>query len=341
MRCGSGNRWSQRGAAPIRRQSPDIMRRQCPRFVVIAAVVIAGACTLPEPRLPPAAGLSVPGRLAVRVKGRVMTVPLEQYVLGTVLAELTPVEEAPPVVARLYEVQAVVARSYATAHVGRHRAEGFDLCDSTHCQLYDPARIGSSRFSAAAAEAVRRTAGEVLRYGRRAVDALYHADCGGQTAAADAVWGGPAVPYLRGTKDDVPATAHRVWQFGTTGEAIRAALNRYTRMAVGARLTGIDVILRDDSGRAASLAVRGERDRVVRGEDLRAVLNSSLGGRAIQSTRFTVRRTGASYTFEGSGFGHGVGLCQAGAAARARRGDPLRDILRAYFGDAALTRARR
>jgi stage II sporulation protein D len=305
-------------------------------FAIVAAAT--AACTLPAPRVPAAPGITVPNRLAVRAGGRVVTIPLEEYVLGSVLAEVTPVGESADVVARIYEVQAVVARTYAAAHVGRHHADEFDLCDTTHCQLYDPARIRSSRFSAAAAAAVRRTAGQVLRYGPRTVDALYHADCGGATASAEAVWGGRSLPYLHGATDDVPATSHRKWTFSTTADAIRKALNQDPRTAVGARFTAIDVLVRDDSGRAASLALRGERYRVVRGEDLRAALNRSLGEQALPSTRFSVTRAGPSYRFDGSGFGHGVGLCQAGAAARARRGDTLAAILRAYFGSAALAR---
>jgi stage II sporulation protein D (peptidoglycan lytic transglycosylase) len=301
-----------------------------------SAVAVAAACALPAPRVPVAPGVSLPDRIDVRLKGRVTSVRFEDYVLGSALAEVTPVGESPAAVSRIYEVQAIIARTYAVAHLGRHRGEGFDVCDATHCQLYDPARIATSRFSAVAAEAVRRTAGEVLTYGRRPVDALYHADCGGSTSAADAIWGGRPLPYLRGTGDDLPAATHRTWTFSTGAEALRSALNRDPRTAVGTRFTGIDVNSRDEGGRATSLTVRGSQDRVVRGEDLRAVLNRSLGDRAIQSTRFAIRRTGTSYTFEGTGFGHGVGLCQAGAAARARRGDELSDILRTYFADASL-----
>jgi len=331
---------SRRPAAPIRRTI--VSRFSRPVFAALAvAVAVAGACALPAPRVPAAPGVGLPDRIAVRLKGRVTSVPFEEYVLGSALAEVTPVGESPAAVSRIYEVQAIIARTYAVAHLGRHRADGFDVCDATHCQLYDPARIATSRFSAVAADAVRRTAGEVLIYGRRPVDALYHADCGGSTSAADAIWGGRPLPYLRGTADDLPSVTHRTWTFTAGAEALRAALNRDPRTAVGARFTGIDIASRDDGGRATNVTVRGTQDRVVRGEDFRAVLNRSLGERAIQSTRFAIRRSGASYTFEGTGFGHGVGLCQAGAAARARRGDELSDILRTYFADASLAIAGR
>jgi len=280
----------------------------------------------------------VPEVVRVRTKGVIVSVPLEDYVLGSALAEATPVNDTLTAAERIYEVQAVLARTYATAHVGRHRAEGFDVCDATHCQLYDPARIKTSRFTAVAHEAVQRTSGEVLRYGRWPIDALFHADCGGSTAAADAVWGGPSLPYLMARRDDLPVISHRAWNFTTSGDALRDAFNRDGRTAVGVRLTGIEIVGRDDSGRAATIALRGEHDRVVRGEDLRAVLNRTLGDRAIQSTRFTLTRQAGSYAFAGSGFGHGVGLCQAGAAARARRGDSVAGILAAYFTGAQVSR---
>jgi stage II sporulation protein D len=299
---------------------------------------MAAGCGLPDPRVPAAGAPRVPEVVRVRTKGVIVSVPLEDYVLGSALAEATPVNDTLTAAERIYEVQAVLARTYATAHVGRHRAEGFDVCDATHCQLYDPARIKTSRFAAVAREAVQRTSGEVLRYGRWPIDALFHADCGGSTAAADAVWGGPSLPYLMPRRDDLPVISHRAWNFTTTGDALRDAFNRDGRTAVGVRLTGIEIVGRDDSGRAATIALRGEHDRVVRGEDLRAVLNRTLGDRAIQSTRFTLTRQAGSYAFAGSGFGHGVGLCQAGAAARARRGDSVAEILAAYFTGASVSR---
>ncbi len=96
------------------------------------------------------------------------------------------------------------------------------------------------------------------------------------------------------------------------------------------------MVSRDDSGRAAELGVRGEHAYTVRGDVLRAALNQTLGERAIQSTRFTLTRTGTRYDFAGTGFGHGVGLCQRGAAARARRGDSVEAILGTYFPGARI-----
>jgi stage II sporulation protein D len=123
-----------------------------------------------------------------------------------------------------------------------------------------------------------------------------------------------------------------------TVDELRAALNADDRSRVGRRLTDLQVSARDPSGRAERVTIQGDRPITLRGEDLRAILNRTVGDRGIQSTRFTLSRVGASFRFEGQGFGHGVGLCQIGAAARARRGDSLDDILAAYYKGATLIR---
>ena len=305
---------------------------------MLAASGFASACDATAVRLPSAARLSAPRQVRVRRAGRVASVSLEEYTLAAALAEVAPVNENPATVARIYEVQAVLARSYAASHVGRHRTDGFDLCDNEHCQMYDPARIRSSRFAAVARAAVERTAGVILSYGQRPAEALFHADCGGYTAASDAIWGGAPVPYLRATPHACKSATHRAWSSSFTRDELRAVFNRDARSRVGARLTGLDIRRRDVSGRAMEVVLAGEASRSLRGEDFRAILNRHLGQKTIQSTRFSMRVTGAGFTFQGTGFGHGVGMCQAGAAAHARQGASVKDIFDTYFHGAQLSK---
>jgi stage II sporulation protein D len=93
------------------------------------------------------------------------------------------------------------------------------------------------------------------------------------------------------------------------------------------------VASRDESGRAAELELDGETPRRIRGDALRAIMNRAFGVQSVMSTRMAItqHRAGEQYRFAGSGFGHGVGLCQVGAAARARRGDSLERILAVYY----------
>ena len=309
--------------------------------IVLASGFVAASCAplsggTPVLRPVPVAALALPQHVLVRVAGKVVSVDLESYVGDTILSEVSPLGEPDDVIARIFEVQAIVARSYAVTQIGRHRGEGFDVCDSTHCQLYQPSRRQTSRFAAAALEAAQRTRGVVLTFDARPVEALFHADCGGATAAADAVWGGQPVPYLQATVDDLPDPTHRPWRATATVEQVRKALNQDERTAVGRRLDSIVVASRDSSGRAAGLSVRGERSFTVRGDVLRSVLNRTLGERSVMSTMFTVQRQSSEYVFAGTGFGHGVGLCQRGAASRLRRGDSVSNVLRTYYAGAKL-----
>ena len=315
---------------------PVLSRRA---WIALAGTGVLAACGMPRPRTPRGAGLAAPSHLAVRQAGRVRTVRLEDYVLGSALAEVTPLDEASSTVERVYEVQTVLARSFAVANIGRHEADGFDLCDTSHCQLYEPDRLRTSRFAPAGRAAVERTAGLVLAFAQRPADALFHADCGGHTAAIESVWGGGAVPYLGGMADAVPASAHRAWAVTIARDDLRKMLNDDPRSRTG-RFDGLDVQRRDASGRAMEVALRGGEPRVVRGEILRTIVNRTLGDRTLQSTRFTVQATSSGFTFRGTGFGHGVGLCQRGAIARARRGESLQQILRAYYGGADLAALR-
>jgi stage II sporulation protein D len=311
-------------------------------LILISLVGFAGmaACgpSRPASVVVPPPGVDVPARVQVRVAGQITSVALDDYVLGAVLSEVTPLDETPAAVDRIYEVQAIIARTYVVSQIGRHRAEGFDVCDTTHCQIYDPARIRTSRFAAVARAAVTRTHGRVLAYGGHVAEALFHADCGGSTTGADAVWGGRALPYLRAIVDNLTPETHRKWEVNATNEQLRVALNADARTSVGKTLSAIEIVSVDDSGRAAGLGIRGERSYTVRGDVFRSVLNQTLGARGLQSTKFALTRSGSRYSFEGTGFGHGVGLCQRGAASRIRRGDSVEAVLRAYYPGTTLTR---
>ena len=281
----------------------------------LAATLVAG-CGPVRTETPQISPTVVPTMVRVRVGDKIISVPLEDYAIGSALSEVSPVGEDPATVERVFAVQVILARTYALAHIGRHRAEGFDLCDGTHCQLYEPARVGPSRFTAAAKLAEARTKGSVIWYGDRPIDALFHADCGGFTDAPENIWGGTPLAYLRAQKDTVPSLTHRTWQASISRETLRNALNADPKTAVGAHLDALSITTRDVSGRAAELSARGERSETLRGEDLRAAVNRVLGPKGLQSTRFTMGLTPTGYAFSGEGFGHGVGLCQAGALAR-------------------------
>lgn len=265
-------------------------------------------------------------------RNAVKTVRLEDYVRAAAISEYAPPSGDPHVVGQMLEVQAVVARTYALANRGRHARQGFDLCSTTHCQIYEPSRLKTSRWAGAAAVAVRQTTGAVVWHDGGPAAALFHADCGGHTSTSVNAWGGTAREYLKAVPDDGHgASAHAHWTYSVTKAALLQAVNTDARTRVGQRLDVIRIVNRDSSGRAATIALHGTRERLVRGEDFRSIISRTFGPRAVRSTLFDVKGDGKSFVFDGRGFGHGVGLCQAGALARILAGETPAAVLRRYY----------
>jgi stage II sporulation protein D len=284
------------------------------------------------------AARNIPSHLRVRLAdGAVRRVALEDYVRGSIISEFAPPSGDPSLIERMLEVQAVIARTYAVAHATRHHRQGFDLCSTTHCQLYEPSRLRTSSWAGAAVRAADQTTGMVLWYGASPASALFHADCGGHTSAAGDVWGGTPQPYLSARADDGPAeAAHTTWRYGVDARELVAALNADTRTRVGKKLNAVVVVRRDGAGRAELVALRGTREPLVRGEELRGVMTRAFGPKSVRSTRFNVSRAGSRFLFEGRGYGHGVGLCQAGALARLKAGSRPEQVLARYYPGARL-----
>ncbi|HEX6324896.1 MAG TPA: SpoIID/LytB domain-containing protein [Vicinamibacterales bacterium] len=304
---------------------------------VMFAVALA-ACAPGRPALP--AGAAVPAigeTLRVRHAGRVETVPIDAYAAAVALTEIAPGAVSAAAADALYESQIIVARTYAVSRRGRHGAEGFDLCDTTHCQRYEPARLKSARWAALAARVASRTSRSVLVHDGRLIEAVFHADCGGHTADARDVWGAGRA-YLVAKRDAI-RDPHREWTVDLDAAELVQTLAADRRTRVEPPLRDLVIVRRDRSGRAARIRLAGRAPVEVDGDVFRAVVTAGLGLRALPSTRFTLRRQGRGWQLRGTGFGHGVGLCQAGALSRARAGAKGAEILGFYYPGAIIRRA--
>jgi stage II sporulation protein D len=285
----------------------------------------------------------LPATVRVRVAGnggaRIVVLALDEYVLGAVRAEMLPSTLRARPASRALDVQAIVSRTYASANLGRHAAEGYDLCDTTHCQVYRAAAAGEGPDDAAVM-AVKATRGQILTFQGRVIQALFHADCGGHTASAAAVWGGTDAPYLEAVDDWFCQRRQASgWTFAVEESRLLDALNADARTRVGSRLRRVEITSRDASGRALAVTLHGSMTVSVRAELLRAVLTQAFGPRSIRSTWLQITRDGARYRFSGVGFGHGVGLCQAGTLRRVEASQSPAEILAHYFPGARLQAA--
>jgi stage II sporulation protein D len=202
--------------------------------------------------------------------------------------------------------------------MARHARDGFDLCDTTHCQVYRTATASTRR-------AVLSTAGLVLTHNGTPAEVFYSASCGGRTERAADVWArGVAFPYLQSVEDDVHA-ADPSWRLERSRQDVHDALARAGLR--GERLEDVRVEARSNSGRVMRVGVPGLLPAALTGDDFR----SALGFTVLRSTAFTLDRADDTFVFEGRGYGHGVGMCVTGANRRGQRGESAESILKHYF----------
>jgi len=258
------------------------------------------------------------GRLFVTV-----TMPLEEYVAAVLMAESGDFENM-----ESQRAMAVVARTYALRFMGQHAQDGFDFCDTTHCQVF-----GWKGANAAVRAAVNATHGEVLRFEGKLAQTFYHQNCGGTTAAAREAWPTVTEAYLTFHADTYCAARGVLkWE-----SAIRVAdLDRALRAAgltMPAGWSEIEVVSRSESGRAQRLKLSGGADgsAPISASTFRFAVDRELGWNKIRSDLYDVRNAGEQVVFSGRGSGHGVGMCQAGAEEMAREGNTYREILSFYY----------
>jgi len=241
-----------------------------------------------------------------------LEMPLEDYVVASLTGESHSTRNTAAL-----QVMAIVARTYAVKNRARHRAQGYDFCDTTHCQdlrlVAAPPRLR---------QAAEETEGELLWFEGRPAHVYYHQHCGGQTESAAAVWGEPRVPYLVSVKDDACLQRRRAaWSSDLTKSDLAKALGR-------PQLRTIEVLSRTASGRAKQVAIDG---RPATASDFRFALGRVFDWSTIASNWFQLSDRGETIRVEGYGAGHGVGLCQTGAEVRAERGESAAAILSFYF----------
>jgi stage II sporulation protein D len=243
--------------------------------------------------------------------GRTTSVPLELYV-----ARVLAGEGEPNAADAARQALAVAIRTYAMANIGRHRTDGFDLCDGTHCQVLRAATAATRRAALA-------TAGRILTFNGRPAQLFYSASCGGYSQSADQAWPGTEFPYLRVAPDEVHQD-DPAWALSLTLDEIDRALKR---AGFTGRLRSIRIAERNTSGRAARLEVSGLTPGFVAGEQFRM----AIGPVTLRSTSFSIETAGNVVGFTGRGFGHGVGMCVIGAGRRAARGESTAAILAQYY----------
>jgi len=308
-----------RGTEPQRR--PDrVSRRAALCLGVAVAVLLCVSNSIAQVRATPIrVGFARPGGGYT-----IETIPLETYV-ARVLAGESLRDSRPAAL----EALAITLRTFAEVNRGRHRADGFDLCDQTHCQVVRAATPATER-------AAQATAGRLLLRQDGALASVYYsASCGGRTEIPSNVWPGADDPPFMPSRVDDACGGTPAWTADVSAADLLRALHEAGFR--GRRLEGMEIAGRNSSGRVARLKLSGLTPDAISGQDLRVAVGRTLGWQQIKSTAFELRRRGDVYRFAGHGSGHGVGLCVIGSAHLADEGQSAEQILARYFPGLAIS----
>ncbi len=265
------------------------------------------------------------------------------------------------------KAQAVVARAYVATNMNKHATQGFNVCATTHCQVYG----GYSAETTSTNKAVDETAARLMYYGGRPAEGYFHSASGGKTENSGNIWN-DHLPYLVGVEDPYSlGSPFDTWTAKISPVQMKLLLSG-NGINIG-DVTGVKITKTTENGRALELTIYGTKGTHILQKDRIRIF---FGAAAIKSTYFTLEAGQAStgnniqpeipkndgslgsifislkslvdaqttfdnskdssesigtLVFNGKGYGHGVGMSQYGARGMALEGLDYRDILRHYF----------
>ncbi len=279
----------------------------------------------------------------------VNTVAIEEYLKAVVPSEMETSADI-----EALKAQAVVARTYAIATRGKHKKSGYDLCNTTCCQVYKGVREENVKTN----KAVTDTKGLVIFHAGKPINAYYCASCGGYTESAEEAWpGAQPVQYAKVIKcphclkDSKMSWSYKikVSEFISKMRAAGFSIND---------INSAELYDKTRSGRYNTVEMRGSFGTLYYSAE---IFRKIFGNNNIRSSFFNIiidkpkivtknfkfskiddiikarnnynnNNSQNSYiTFAGSGYGHGVGMCQHGAKKMAAGGKNFRHIINYYF----------
>lgn len=256
---------------------------------------------------------------------KTVTMDLEDYILGVVAGEM-PASFHPEAL----KAQALAARTYTMLRMkqfggsGCSKHPGADICtDSTHCQAYrNPTSVSSGLDKLK--DAVYGTAGEVIVYNNKLIDAVFHSTSGGKTENSEDIWSS-RVPYLRSVES--PYEENSPKYVAQQEVSIDSFIKSIKKLDPGIVInkknikSQIKVLERSEGGRIKRLQIG---DVTLDGDDVRMALG-------LNSSNFSFSVEGSTIIFTVTGNGHGIGMSQYGADGMARNGSNYRDIVLHYY----------
>ena len=239
----------------------------------------------------------------------------------------------------------------------------YDVCADDHCQRYQGVTKATNPN---AKRAVEETRGEVLTYQGEVCDCRFSKCCGGRMEEFSTCWLDKDMPYLQALEDrdpkdgtilcdtSDPAILSQVlndydqetadfyrWTVTYTQEQLSDLLSRKLDHNFG-QIVELKPLKRGKSGRICELQIVGTKASLTIGKEL--TIRSTLSESHLYSSAFdvemsyspTLKDIPATFTLHGKGWGHGVGLCQIGAAVMGAKGYTYREILAHYYPDTVI-----
>jgi len=237
----------------------------------------------------------------------------EKYIASVVEAEagLNKDEE-------FYKAQSLIARTFALAHLEKHKGEGFNLCDGTHCQVYKGKQASDKKIY----NATLATKGLVIiDTTKQLITAAFHSNCGGFTANSQDVWLTPK-SYLVSVEDKYCSSGRNAnWE-------VRIPLSKWKKFL---QTKGVDTTSITDlkqyefrpKERPVFYPIGKQKIPMIQ-------FRSEF---KLRSAYFSVTIVKNMVRVIGEGYGHGVGLCQEGAMQMANKGWTYDNIIYHYYKD--------
>ena len=284
------------------------------------------------------------GGLKLIVEGDRITavncIGMEDYLMSVISSEMKSSASI-----ELLKAHAVISRSWLKARLKDHKAghEHFDVCADDHCQRYQGLTMAVGDD---VCRAIDRTWGQVLEYGGDICDTRYSKCCGGRTELFSTCWEDVDLPYLQSVEDpfcdcenssilsqvlndyDLHTADFHDWTVQYTTDELSELVRTRTGIDFGT-IVALEAVERGPSGRIKYLRITGTLREEVIGKEL--AIRKALSSSHLKSSAFEIEKSPDGFVLKGRGWGHGVGLCQIGAAAMAAQGYDYRQILSHYY----------
>ncbi|MFH0731826.1 MAG: SpoIID/LytB domain-containing protein [Candidatus Omnitrophota bacterium] len=241
---------------------------------------------------------------------------IEDYIKGVLYHEISnkwPMEAI--------KAQAVTSRTFAIYQAQQNAGNDYYLNADVKSQVYRGVFAEKYRTD----KAVDQTKGEILICGNKILPAFFHSTCGGSTENVSNLWK-VSSKALKGIRCSFCGNAPLFnWKAAIPLTEIADKISK-TKGRIS-QIQTINILSRNRSGRVSNVKIIADKNIVISAKDLREILSP----RIIRSTNFVVTIIGDAAVFHGRGWGHGVGMCQWGTFAMAKKGYDYKQILEYYY----------